>query len=1187
MTQWGTEGASYLLGGDSEAALKALDESYGAPAPNRRQPNIFRYMGAEKIEAYWGSPSDVQAYSKSEFIVGVRAKLWALSLLLVCHGDQPSKLSELCRRIAKQARKRNANNIEWIEEHAVDPRQERKRSEKKKDIEQLLRELISQRQKEACPAVTVASKLLDVVIDHGVTHFFSPIGNATTESENFKSLALKNYRTPSDIYLALRAALPARKLKEVFPSARRQGAPRDEDHLRQRLDRLSQLDPAIDRVRLPNGNTRRYDLPRRQDTIDPVVQQLFAAITYAGPGNARWLVVSGPPYCGKKAKIDGLLRLIASSDDKLVAPVSNAMSERTHLPVRGWSSKGIHYKQLLINVLNFLIEYCSQFQDSFSRQLSFSYLAAATLDELFELIAHLHVNCPTLFIFTDVDAFRADLERNVIRDIGIRRLIRTLLRSNERSRMLITTTEDLKGDERHYAIGMPDFRQFDVSPPHLMEFGTFIREELRDAGQALFDLDANGPVRGDDLICITTLINLSNGLSDEYTKSCKAFLEKPPSASEEERIAVYRHLITRIREEHLLYAIALIASSEDGLLDRSLHRLLTDWSAQDSEAAPPELFEMVSTLEGFAARAERRFLLRSRMVRYDIEEFGFEESHDENDRIWELDPLVSSMFLHAIALIEPQIGRVANRLIAAAARERAQIKKVMMRSPLGTRVTEDASRDIQSYITLLASIELPDKAFEPVNELPLRLCEREVFSIDPEVFQARRSLRFAVLCLLREDIDHDHRLTMVFDEDGLRLDLYLTLFQELGRRHQTLLGPLPLPARLPRHLSPAYFSDDQIISFMSTVALSAYHAQRFDVVHWVANLCESYVLERAIVDYPAKMVRIWCSQVDAYILKGGISEHGSHAETLEFVIKLRDEYFGNLETRRHRLEQNDYSHETEDVAWARADMRLLARQAELHGLMGNKDEAMRLYAELEHREIQLSERFTDHEPLVMSGRVARRYIRFVLQVSVTATEGLDQIEKAKTLLSVNASRLRRFSGADRIGVMLDFARLATARGQLAAALRWAEAANVRAQSGSVSHGGRLEALAVFADLNLRNAEGADALAVKALLKDAGNAVEDLETAAEILRYRPFMGIAKHLRSRHLLAEYMARKEAGLSDRQDRTLLYQAKEAATVADQILNGCIDASFATERAVTRRKIQAVRSLRYVEPATSEALD
>src|SRR5262249_27205348 len=147
--------------------------------------------------------------------------------------------------------------------------------------------------------------------------------------------------------------------------------------------------------------------------------------------------------------------------------------------------------------------------------------------------------------------------------------------------------------------------------------------------------------------------------------------------------------------------------------------------------------------------------------------------------------------------------------------------------------------------------------------------------------------------LPREDIDRDHRLTMVFDEDTLRLDLYLLLFQELGRRHPTLLSPLKVPDKIPVHLSTKFFPADQIMELMSTVALSALYAQRFDALHDIARLAETFV--RNLRGQPAKIVRIWCSQIDAYLLRGGVSKHyPSHFETLKFVRGIRSQYFSDV-----------------------------------------------------------------------------------------------------------------------------------------------------------------------------------------------------------------------------------------------------------------------------------------------------
>lgn len=1165
---------SYLTGGSSDEALHRMDEAYGRFVDGK--PEIFNAMGRDKIESYWGRPIRFEDYEASNVNVAVRGRLWALCLLLVSYDGQKASARAICNDIWQWAKVKDPTRADEILKRAfLEPSEG-------DTLGSVLQLLVSPRQKEACPEARVAAGLLSIVVDYSVSLFFRGAAERSETAQEFRNIAGRPFARPSDVFRALESELPEhlRQKGARAGSAHRPAA----DDLRARLNELSKLEPSIDRILLGADADRQYERAKKEDDDDPHVDKLFNAVTRGGKQKPRWIVVSGPRFCGKKAKVDALLRRIADRDDKLVAHVGYGRAVTTiELPICGWSAKGVHYRKLVSNVVTFLRGYRSHMRKASSDPATVP-LATATLDELFELVRTLHTDAPALYIFTDVDAFSPDFDRNVIRDVGIRRLIQALLRSNDQSMVLITTNEDLNKDKR-YVVGMPDFEQIDVPAPSLSSFENFIRADIRSkVTQGLFYSGEHDTLRGDDLICIASLINLANLLSDKQIKVCADFLKKEPDDRHDERLDIYRELIDVLRQWGLLHAIALIAASDDGLLDASLKRLLAIWMGHVADPTPLEPATVVARLKVLAARADGHFLLNSRMVRYDPEEFSPSEKHSETDRMWELDPVVGAMFVDALAVVEPLLSRQAHRLIAAAARERAQTKKVRMRSPLGTRATEDASRDIQSYVSLLASIELGGKPPVVGDELPLRLLENEVFSLDDDLFRARRSLRFAVLCLLKEDIDHDHRLTMVFDEDALRLDLYLLLFQPLGRRHHTLFAPLPMPTELPEHLSAAYFTDDQLMSFMNTVALSAYHAQRFDVVEWIAKLGEEVARNRGLLDYPVSMSRVWCSLIDAYILKGGMAGKVGHDQTLKFVTDLRETHFPKIDGRQVRSGLEGTRRERENLAWFKADMRLLARQAELHGLIGNDIQASKHYAELKRRETELAERFTDHDPLVLSGRVARRYIKFLLQYPLAAaagegkgassiepekigTVGPTALQQVKELIGVNTSRLRRFSGADRVGVMIDLARLASAEGDLAVAFHWAEAANVRAQGGSVSHGGRLEALAVCGDLRLRMAETATGDDADELLRLADEAIAELDTVASVLDYKPFCGVAAHLQSRLLLQEFRLFK--GNSSTVRRQLLRDAHQRSIKADRHMLDCRDHSFERERERTRQEI------------------
>ena len=156
------------------------------------------------------------------------------------------------------------------------------------------------------------------------------------------------------------------------------------------------------------------------------------------------------------------------------------------------------------------------------------------------------------------------------------------------------------------------------------------------------------------------------------------------------------------------------------------------------------------------------------------ETFSPIEYRAEGFKLWILDPVIR------IALIEElqqqgekyiAILRDANRLVARAARRRAQHKKINLPTPFSMRPQLDAARDIQAYVNLLASIDGSRVKKGTSCDTSLRLASDDIFAIG-EKFDPTAALRFAYLGLMREDIDRDFRLSMVTDQDSLRLRLY-------------------------------------------------------------------------------------------------------------------------------------------------------------------------------------------------------------------------------------------------------------------------------------------------------------------------------------------------------------------------------------------------------------------------------
>jgi hypothetical protein len=929
-------------------------------------------------------------------------------------------------------------------------------------------------------------------------------------------------------------ATPPAPSRKAGPAAAPEGegsaAPDDPDW----LPRLGKVDPSLEAGLVAEpGFGRRVPLPLDTDRHDRDIRAIRSALA----GQPRLIMISGEPFLGKKAKVKGLLRMIAEDSDAFVYDLVQDGKLIARLPIRAWSARRLHYRELVERVHDFLEQYHLAQPNTGARPSSSPSTpgTARPLDEMIERINGLFRHLPAVFIFTDVDAFGENYARNVVRDIGtIEQLIRSLLDANKRSRIIITTAESAKQNNRKM-IAFPLRKPIKIDPPSVAEVRQFLRPNLRSAEPLKILYGSDATVRGDDLVSLAALVNLtgSTGLvghvPEETLEALQKFLEAEVDRRDAARKGIYRHILDAISDRGMIHPIALVAASEDGVRPDSMLYLLDHWRAHDPTVPEFTTLEALErALKQLSDEVGSRFLRRTGITRYDVEEYDIHEVHSPTDLVWEMDPLVSISLLETLRRFDRRLAAVAHRLIARIARMRSQQKKVLMRSPTGLRASEDGPRDIQCYVNLLAGILFEEGSDLEIDGPPLRLSEPEIFSIVDEVFRPARALRFAVDCLLKEDIDHDYRLTMVFDEDALRLDLYLLLFQELGQVYAPEFEPLCLPAALPLHLDSGIFSDDELLQLMNSVALAAFHAQRFDVVNGIKELAADIEARMDEAGLPGKLARLWCSHIDAAILRGGLPDGGGHRGTLTYVRKLLRQYFPGLAD----CEPVAADIPTDRLDHYRTYLRLLAREAELCSLIyPDREVAARLYRRIEIIETVLASANHQHDPVVLSGRVGRRYIRFLLHdESVSGPRGATNggraqiLAKVESLLSVNKSRLRRFSGADRVGVMLDMARLYVVQGTLDKAHEYAEKAKRRAFSGSVSHGGKLDVFHVLAFVKLELVERQMArlapfnLDAANLLDEAAVAIRNLKSVAERLDFHPSMANAFMLDARLSLAE---------------------------------------------------------------------
>ena len=1169
-------------------------------------PHLFHKVGEDAWPIWWGEPGEKRNTLDD---VGVRGRIWALSLLLYQYHLIPRSYRAAASRIVARLKETPAPDLEaiqqWLTEHERSP----------EEIVKLLGNLISSGCREGFPPLEAAERWLEMVARFTVLRLLETA--PCEDQDEFLKVAFEMpARAPSALYRALYERVARHAGTPASNSARKQARGGTDVADMRALERawVSQRSTILGMMRHNVATDdlcaeRRYVMPAADERDDKDILRMLHLLQ----GDERILVVGGEPMLGKKTKVKGVLRSLAAAHDKMVFERTVPGEETRFMPVFATSAGEGNYRALVDAVAIFLHHYA---QAEHARNNLVSEPSApppylpSQFDEAVESIFARYGDFPALFVIADVDAFEHDRTRQAIRDTGIRRLIEAILSAHPENRLILTTGDDVKEIIKQGYFARPrDIAPVEIDPPTYSDLKSFMNAAAYGAfDKARYDdIDpVDATIRGDDLVALAAMLSLVyfpqtgyGRLDDTQWREIELFFEKGWQDRKAERIPIYHMLAQAIVKSGLAGPIALIAASHDGVREDSLWQLLVEWRDEDPGVdLPPDCAALATALSSLAKVAGKRFLRLVRIPRYDPDEYAPDETHGPDDLIWDMDPLVSHWLLRALAAIDSKhAGLVAasHRLIARIARRRGHMKKALMRAPLGSRVTEDASRDIQSFASLLASIPGTLDDQQSIGGPPLRISEDAIYAVGT-AFNAKRALRFAVISLLKEDIDHDHRLSMIFDEDALRLDLYLLLLLPTGRPYPTKLKKRRLPDRLPAHLLSNVFDPAEVLELLSTIALSAFHAQRFDVLEGIGKLANDYIAHKKIPAdaVPQQLVRLWCSEIDAHILRGKTFA----GDKLGAALAEVERYMGHFAD--VRVGKPDTLAASAPLPRLKAYLRLLAREAELHGLTDPSGvRAKAAYDRLVDFETALSTHPGHHDPVVLSGRVARRYIRYLvsdahLQLQ-QASAGTDAtLAQVKALVMVNTARLRRFSGAERVGVMLDRARVAMVearlatqceatetrnariKAQLLAACALTDAANRRAFSGSVSHASKLDVLAIQSEAHRRLVDAAldktieidpttEVELVGQALTTAGIAAHDLIKMAKLLKAAPAQGLGHWLEARSRMSEHRVRAEKqfhyrGKHHRDPLELARRAlRDARTIKQAIGDTSLDADLA----------------------------
>ncbi len=876
----------------------------------------------------------------------------------------------------------------------------------------------------------------------------------------------------------------------------------------------------------------------------------------------RIVGLSGDRHTGKKSVVAELLATLSGGENKF--PTYRRPESEEPIPVIGFDLKTRNYYDLIGEVLARICE-------SAGVPVPDSLL---DLDDLLKEIARIHKDHAAFFIFVDVEGVSPQDPRRILQKRGIRRLLLTLRDSNQDSKFLLTSSEDT------YLRSEPRFscHWIDVPYPNIARLGWYLSADGAEKLQQLIfeeELDhLDTYLSGNGLLALAATVPESiAAYQTDFRKRVQNFINATREHGQDAGVSqAFDVLIASLKSTGILPAVALIALSHDGVGEYSLMRCLQWWFARedsdhllnpidDGDAIYSELHSLQRAVRGL-------LLQHGPSLNHEPDEFGFDEPTGNTSKhgpnTWSMLPGVVSELLAAIARHKSDDldGRVlmtnAKRTIAFAARRRAQFKKMRSQNDDPFFASDGVGRDVQSYLALMSSIDLDDlftSEKEPLN--PAQQLHR-IFCLGSE-FAPRLALVFCVQRILKHDIDLEDRLSMVTDQDALRLKLYLLPFVQfdgrgidfaLQARRDDRIFEDDLPKQVPDVLIDC-LGKETVRDLLSTIAITAYYCLDNITLTWAAERLFDLSFD-AISPESSPYIRLYLAMID-------ISLHRGEWCFADLDSRIFDEVndwpagMAGIEARLNALLSSKLGIDLENPlaqpsilkVWARFQVRRIEVSWYL-----NKD-----HQQLLQKLIQVDHAAGAASPagtmLLISGRSARKLARVVaddqpiLHLSDQSEVSHETKNLLRSLLETNISRLVRFAGAERVGVLLDRARLyIVERDPISRAQRVMSEAKRRADNGTISTAMRLELMALdasieFAVLNELARSKRDG-ALQERLADLRDTVMSLHTGAEIMGMQTMVMFAKVLSLRCIYAfhEYLPSKQGWPANRSQRKSIIQ-------------------------------------------------
>ena len=233
------------------------------------------------------------------------------------------------------------------------------------------------------------------------------------------------------------------------------------------------------------------------------------------------------------------------------------------------------------------------------------------------------------------------------------------------------------------------------------------------------------------------------------------------------------------RDNPLVWIIALTAASIDGLSISSIKECLSQLellAVNDKLAKPIWLLEtlILETNKRLIFGVESNPLASYERTASEKINYAGHRTQNKNQRYMMDAPMAKSLMTY-LYNHEPVTFRIVRTLISIRARQRADLTKLQIRWIYGTS-KHHYRRDIQAYSNLIASLDPDDiEPFAVRDTETANILDTQTFSL-PRTGSTAELLRYAYFRILRKDIDRGNRMSMVLDDDRVRLQLYLQLF---------------------------------------------------------------------------------------------------------------------------------------------------------------------------------------------------------------------------------------------------------------------------------------------------------------------------------------------------------------------------------------------------------------------------